>query len=230
MPTTGFSLYDSFHIGWLAFGILAIWFVAHQYRLATDEARKKIRIALAWALICAEIIRDSYIFFLETWSIRSLPLDLCGMALVVILIYAYTQNKTVGELLYSIFLPGAFAALLFPNWTHREMFSFMNNYSFTYHILIVAFIIMLIASKELRPQPKNLWKSALFLLILTPIMYMFNKHYETNFWFLSTPSAGSPIVPLEHIFGNPGYIFGLVLLLFIVWLVLYLPFALRKKS
>lgn len=229
MSTTGFELYDFFHIGWLAFAALTIWFVTRQYSVATIESRKQIRIVFAWLLIIAEIIRDSYIYFLEVWSISKLPLDLCGMALVVIFIYAYTQNNTIGELLYSIFLPGAIAALLFPNWTHREIFSFMSNYSFIYHLLIIAFISMLIASKELQPQPKNLWKPALFLTILTPVMYMFNKQFDTNFWFLSAPSSGSPIVLLEQIFGNPGYIFGLVLVLIVVWIVLYTPFIWRKK-
>jgi uncharacterized membrane protein YwaF len=96
----------------------------------------------------------------------------------------------------------------------------------------VAFPLMLMLSGEIRPRAKNLWRPALFLLIVTPPIYFINKALGTNFFFINSGSAGSPLELLIDVFGTRGFLFAFAGLLAVVWLLMYLPYIMldaRKK-
>lgn len=215
----GFQLYDHLHLTWLLLSIVMIVAMCHFYGRFTMQRR--MRLSIAWAFIIAEVVKNGYIWYFETWKLNALPLELCALAMFAIFIHAYTGNRAVGEILFAVFLPGAIGALLFPEWTHRAITNFVSIHSFLYHILIVGYICMMMFAKEIVPDIKRLWQPALFIAIVAPLIYMCNQYLHTNFFFLSRPAKGSPIEWLAHIFGNPGYIFGLVLCLLVIWLVMY---------
>lgn len=224
----GFELYGPYHIGWLIATVIVVCVVCAYYRRATIKNRQRTKWILTLSIVIGELIKDIYIAVTSTISVEELPLSLCGLAMFALLIYSGKPNEVLGNMLYCLFLPGAISAMLFCNWTDRPIDSFLSLFSFFYHIVLIVYITMILAAKEFTLHPRHLWASVLFLLISAPLIYRFNKHYDTNFMFLNTPSPGSPLVPLENIFGNPGYIFGLVLVLIGVWIIFYIPFFVRK--
>jgi len=226
----GFTLYGPYHISWLVISLLSVLLTSKFFLGLNDKGKRILQLSLGWFLLFFELYKDIYLMFRGEFNIGYLPLDLCGMAIFAILYHAYTNNPFVGEMLYNLFLPGAIAALLFSNWTHRSMFEFMSFFSFIFHIVIVVYCIMVLRSGIIRPHVKRIWSSVLFLAIVAPIIYPLNKLWDTNYLFLNVPSPGSPLVPLEKIFGNPGYLFGLALLIAIIWIIMYLPWYHKSKN
>lgn len=167
--------------------------------------------------------RYIYLLIIGEFDLEVLPFHLCSMAIYLSLLNAYYPGKIKKEILYSLCMPGAAAALLFPSWAGYPMISLVNIQNFLQHALLMIYPIMLFAGGDIRPNYKNLPKCLLFLLIISPPIYIFNKIFDTNFLFINYPSPGSPLVLFEKWFGNPGYILGLLMLILVVWFFLYSP-------
>ena len=219
----GFSLYGSYHIGWLTLTVVAVVFVSKYFKNLHAKRRKGFQRKIAWFIVLFEILKDVHLIIKDEFSVAYLPLALCGMAIFAIFYHSYTDHVMVGEMLYNLFLPGAIAGLLFCNWTHRPIYEFMSLFSFIFHISLIIYCVMVLYAGIVKPDKKRITGSVVFLTVAGLIIYPLNKMWDTNFMFLNVPSPGSPLVPLENIFGNPGYIFGLACIILLVWGVMYLP-------
>ncbi|MDR2655282.1 MAG: TIGR02206 family membrane protein [Oscillospiraceae bacterium] len=232
-PWEGFSLFGPAHLIWLA--CIAAFCVVYSllYKKADEKKREIMRKALAIACVLLEGARHILALSVGQDDVSMIPLHLCGMSIFINFWYAFWPNKTAGEILYSLCLPGALAALLFSDWTVYPLWNYQSIQSFVIHAFHFTFPVMLLVSGQIRPSVKNLWRPVLFLLIVCPPIYFLNRLWGTNFFFLSWASPGSPLEPLQNLLGNPGYLFGFAGLLLVIWLVLYLPFIIldsRKKS
>lgn len=230
----GFSLFGPYHIGWLIFITTTVIFVSKYFKKMNTESQSIIQRRLAWFILLFETYKDIYLINRNEFSIEYLPFELCGFAIFAIFYHAYTDNSMIGETLYNLFLPGAIAALLFCNWTYRPIHEFMSLFSFIFHLALVMYCVMVLHAGIVKPNKKRILGSVLFLAVTGSVIYPLNKIWDTNFMFLNVPSPGSPLVPLENIFGNPGYIFGLSCLIILIWVVMYLPWnklqRLKNKS
>ncbi len=219
----GFSLFGPYHIGWLIFITMTVIFVSKYFKKLNTESQSIIQRRIAWFILLFEIFKDMSLIIKNEFTVDYLPFELCGFAIFAILYHAYTNSSIIGEMLYNLFLAGAIAALLFCNWTHRPIYEFMSLFSFIFHFALVMYCIMVLHAGIVKPNKRRILGSVLFLTVTGSIIYPLNKIWDTNFMFLNVPSPGSPLVPLENIFGNPGYIFGLACLIILVWIVMYLP-------
>ncbi len=224
----GFSLYGPYHIGWLIVITSSVILVSKHFKKLDIKSQTFVQRRLAWFILLFEIVKDIYLIKTNEFSVDYLPLELCGLAIFAIFYHAYTNNSMIGEMLYNLFLPGAIAALLFCNWTHRPIYEFMSLFSFLFHLALVMYCMMVLHAGIVQPNKKRIGGSVLFLGVAASIIYPLNKLWGTNFMFLNVPSPGSPLVPLESILGNPGYIFGLVFIILLLWGVMYLPWKKQK--
>ena len=228
--TVRFQLYDSIHFGWLLSISLAIYFLTMYFRQASLSTRLKTRQFLACIILAMEILKDLYHITYGTFSFYYLPLHLCSLAIFIVFWHAFRPTQANTEMIYALVLPGALAALIFPEWTTTAIFSYMHNHSFIIHGLLIAYPIMLLTSGELVPNWRQLHKVAIALAITTFPIYFFNKHYDLNFMFLNTPSPGSPLVLLEQWLGNPGYLIGFAGMISAVWFLMYMPISMMKNA
>ena len=97
------------------------------------------------------------------------------------------------------------------------------------HGLLAAVPILPIAGGEFRPDPRNLPKCFAVSLALCVPIYGVDKALDQNFFFLNTPSPGSPLVLFQQWLGSPGYLVGLPVMLGLVWIVLYGPPVLWRR-
>ena len=81
----------------------------------------------------------------------------------------------------------------------------------------------------LRPDIHNLPKVGLFAGCVAVLALFLNKIWGTNFLFLSRTDNNPMLNLIANVFGN-YYRLGLVLLVFVMWLLLYLPWTFRKKA
>lgn len=224
----GFQLYGALHIGWLIIIAFITLISTYYYTVTSPERRKKYRFALPIVLIVLEIIKDFILFLNGTFTLDELPLHLCSVAMFLILWNAIRPTALNKEILYALVLPGALAALLFPSWTEIPVFSYIHFHSFVHHTLLIMYPVWLLVSGELKPNPRELHRVAIFLISLALPIYLFNKAVGTNFMFTNYPAPGSPLVLLEQWLGNPGYLVGFAGLILIVWFFIYLPLEKKK--
>ena len=225
----GFTLYGPYHLSWLFLITVIVILASKHFKKLDAKSQTIVQRKLAWFIVLFEIMKDIYLIATNEFSVNYLPLELCGLAIFAILYHSYTNSLMVGEMLYNLFLFGAIAALLFCNWTNRPMFGFMNLFSFIFHLALVMYCVMVLYAGIVKPDKKRIGGSVIFLAVAASIIYPLNKQLDTNFMFLNVPSPGSPLVPLEQILGNPGYIFGLTCIILLLWIVLYLPWGKLRR-
>lgn len=230
----GFDLYSPKHLMWLIAGLIMTVVIATFYRRCAAGTKQTVKKLFALALLASEVIKDAVMMVLGAPMIGYLPFHLCSFAIAALLMDAWgCLDKVIKQMMAYAFFPGAVAALLFCNWTEYPMLSFMNIHSFTFHIWIVFYFIMIYCAGEVKPSYKGIWQSIAVLLITAVPVYIFNLVFDTNYLFLNEASAGSPLVAVWDIFGTrfgqAGYVAGVLLLVTVVFHALYALYRLLDK-
>ncbi len=228
----GFSHYDGLHLSWLAlFAILTvlncIW-----YRKMSDSGKARWKKGMALLIISNELFKMAMLAIGGRYSFGYLPLHLCSINIFIIAIHAWKPSKLLSGFLYTVCIPGAIAALLFPTWTSLPIFNFMHMHSFTVHIELAMYPIVLAAAGELNPSVKQLHKYLLLLVIMAIPIYGINLLLDTNFMFLMSADPGNPLYMFQELWGN--HLYGFPVLIAAVLIVMYVPLVifrrLRKKA
>ena len=226
-PGLGFRLYDRSHLLWLAGLAVLVTALTLWYKRSDGSTRRRILLGVCVCTLALDLVWDGILAVTGQFTLNYLPLDLCGIAMFGELFSVMRPGTIADELCYCLFMPGALMALLFPNWTPLPFCNYLFLRSFLLHGLLVAVPVMRLVGGDFHPDAGKLPKCfALSLLLCVPI-YLLDKALNQNFFFLNTPSEGSPLVWFEHWFGNPGYLIGLPILLGLVWLLLYVPWFLK---
>ncbi len=222
----GFSHYDATHLTWLAvFLVFTVGCCLLYCRLSGEKSRVLFRRIFAGVILFDEAWKWFWLILGGNFTVGYLPLHLCSINIVMIAIHAWKPNKLLDNFLYLICIPGAMAALLFPNWTKLPVANFMYWHSFTVHILLAAYPVILLAGKEIRPKMRYVLPCLGLLVAMAVPIYLFNLAFDTNFMFLMEADKGNPLYVFKEAFGShlvgfPVIIAAIVLLLYgIPWLV-----------
>ena len=221
----GFALYSAPHLIWLAMLALMIALIARTYCHSEEAGRERMRKFIAITMAVMEILKDTVVIAVGWWNPGYLPFHLCGLAIFAVLADAYyRKQKVTGQMILFAFMPGALSALLFANWTMYPFYVYMSIHSFVYHALIVAYAVMIFASREVVPNYKGLWKTLIALGITMIPVYFINllfAEHNPNFMFMMEASPGSPLVPVWNLTGPDWYIPGCLLMVAIVFHLLF---------
>ena len=197
----GFAMFDGCHLLWLAGFVLFTVVCCLVYRRLAATGRRRMRIVMAALIVADEALKMGTLILGGNFSVNYLPLHLCSINLFLIAWHAFRPNKTLDNYLYAVCVPAALAALLFPNWTKLPPTSLMHIHSFTFHMLLACYPIMLLAGGDIRPQARYLPKVALLLGCLAAIAATANEAFGTNFMFLSYASKSNPLYWFEKNWG-----------------------------
>lgn len=223
----GFSLYDSIHLTWLAvFAVLTLVCCFH-YRRLSENARGKWRKIAAALLIADEIFKQTVLILTGNWLPEYLPLHLCSINIFVICYHAFKPGHLSGNFLYTVCIPGALAALLFPSWTELPLLNFMHLHSFTVHILLAMYPIVLTAAGDIKVDAKTLPKCLLSLLAMAIAAYLINPVLNANFFFMANAGKGNPLYWFEVNWG--GHLYGFPVLLAAIVTVMHLPWLIARR-
>ncbi len=223
----GFEHFDSCHIIWLCSFVVFSALCAVLYLRASERIRKVIRIAFAVLLIADEIFKIIGLAAFGNYSASYLPLHLCSVNIIVISLYVIRPSEILGNFLYTVCLPAAVAALLFPTWTNLPFLNFMHIHSFTVHIMLAAFPIILTVSGEIKPKLKYLPCCVLILGALAVVALVFNIIFDTNFMFLMYAEKGNPLLWFEKQFGS--HLIGYPVIISAVFAVMQIPPELIRR-
>lgn len=147
----GFGLFSAKHAAMLVLCAAEI-FVLCRIFLALPESRQT-RMLRILAVIPAvmECVKIGLLTRAGVMNAGFLPLHFCSFSLYVCLLHAFQKNprsrfsSLIGEVLFVLLMPGALAALLFPDWSFYPLLNFMCLYSFLWHTLIICYPVLLLA-------------------------------------------------------------------------------------
>ncbi len=228
LGTVGFSHYGLGHMLWLGIFLVTLTVCGVLYRRADEKAAKRWRWTLAVLMLANEVFLKQIPLLLRgEWNVNYLPLELCSINIFLVTLHAWKGSKLIGEFLYTVCIPGALAALLFPSWTHRAVFSLMSTHSFTIHSMLALYPALLLIRGDIRPSWKRIPQCMGILLVLAAFAWIVNSILDTNFFFLSRVSKGNPLYMFETMWGN--HLYGFPVLIAGVLLVMHLPLALIQK-
>lgn len=223
----GFSLFDSLHLAWLAVCVVVITACCFGYKRLTISGRNCFRKIIAWLLIGDELFKMAILILGGNYAAGYLPLHLCSINIFAITVHAYKPSKVLDSFLYTVCIPGAFAAMLFPTWTRLPVTAGMHLHSFTVHILLMLYPVVLVVNGDIKPKLKNIPKSLGLLCLLAIPIYIINLLLDTNFMFLMSADPGNPLYLFEQMWGN--HLFGFPVIIAGVLLVMYGPLELIRK-
>ena len=223
----GFSHFDGFHLAWLLAGAAVIFLSCLLYRKLGEKQRGIFRKTAALLLVADELFLVLPMIAMGVFRAAYLPFELCSINLFLIAWHAWKPNRTLGAYLYTVCIPGALAAMLFPSWTKLPALNFVQIHSFTLHILLIAYPVILLAAGELKPRLRDVPRCLGLLVMLAGIALVLNLLWDTNFMFLMRVSKGNPLYIFQEAWGN--HLLGFPVLIAAIVTVLYAPIELYHK-
>lgn len=223
----GFQTFGLTHILWLLAGFVFCVATCIFYRRLSADKRKTALTVLGVYIFLQEMAKNLVLIILGEFSWGYLPFHLCGINILLIAFDTVKQTKTVRSFLYYFAIPGALLALLFPNWTKMPVWNFFHMHSFTIHILLVLYPMLLVTTNQVSTDLKSALKGVVLLVAMAIPVYGLNRLWGTNFMFLMKPDSGNPLEFFEKLLGS--HLWGFPILLPIVILVMYLPVRIFKK-
>jgi hypothetical integral membrane protein (TIGR02206 family) len=223
----GFQTFGLTHLLWLLAGLI-FWVAACIfYRRLSADNRKLVLRVLGIYIFTQEMLKNLVLLVQGEFNWGYLPFHLCGINILLIGFDVIKQTKVVRSFLYYFAIPGAALALLFPNWTEMPVWNFFHIHSFTIHILLVLYPLLLVTANQVSTDLKSALQGVVLLVVMAIPVYFLNLLWDTNFMFLMEPDSGNPLGLFEQLFGS--HLWGFPILLPIVILVMYIPILILKK-
>lgn len=222
----GFSHFDALHFIWLTAFIVISVINCLWYRHLSESGRLRWRKAVAILLVVDELFKDVMLLIGGRFTVSYLPLHLCSINIFLIAFHAWRPNKLIGGFLYTVCIPAAIAALLFPTWTSLPLGNFMHLHSFTVHILLALYPIVLANAGETKPQARDIPKYLVILAGLALVALVANLCLDTNFMFLMSADEGNPLYLFQQMWGS--HLLGYPVLITAVLVVMFVPMMLLR--
>lgn len=215
----GFAHYDALHLSWLAGFVLFTAAMCLIYRRCDEPRRSLLRKLFACAIVADEVLKMVTLTVGGNYTVNYLPLHLCSINIFLIARHAWKPGKTLDNFLYLVCIPGALAALLFPTWTALPLQNLMHIHSFTVHILLCAYPIMLLSAGDIRPDWHTIPRVLGLLSALACVALAVNLWLDTNYMFLMEAEPGNPLAWFEaacgsHLIGFPVLISAIIALFY----------------
>lgn len=224
----GFAEFSFCHIVWLVILAASVTILAGLYRQTDDICAQRWRKAIAILIVTNEVfLKQIPLILLGLWLPNYLPMHLCSINVFLIAWHAWHKGEVLGEFFYTVCIPGALAALLFPSWTALPPFSLMSIHSFTIHILLVLYPVLLVARGDVKPSWQRIPHCLAVLAGLAVAALITNLILDTNFFFLMDAEPGNPLYLFKTMWGS--HLLGFPVLILAVLIVMHIPLVVIKK-
>ena len=222
----GFPRFGALHLAWLG-GFLLFAAFSCGFCHRHPAQRKRMRRIYALAIGADEVFLLAGLLAGGNFRANYLPLELCSINIFLILWHAWHPGELLDNYLYAVCLPGAVLALLFPDWVNMPLGNFLHFHSFTLHILLAVYPMMLTFAGEIRPEIRVLPRCLGLLMALAAVALGFNLVLGTNFMFLMYAPPGNPLGWFREHWGS--HLLGFPVFLAAVVAVMYVPILLCRS-
>lgn len=212
-----------------AFGFLTI---RTGLKLRTDTDRKRLRIALAWFILLSRLIRYPIDAVLGAFHWDDLlSLHVCHINLILLVICLIRPHRFLFNYCFLIGIPMGLASGLFPGDIPLDAPSpILRGVLFVFtHLLMVIGALYLAIVEQMKPTWRHLGILCGVGAVQSLITYGVNRLLGTNFLYIMTPVAGTPIESLSDWLGWPGYAIAMVLITYGLMLLTMLAFQAAER-
>jgi len=212
-----------------AFGLLTI---RTGLKLRTESHGKRFRIALAWFIVFSRLIRypiDAYLGVFHWDDLFSL--HVCHINLILLVICLIRPNRFLFNYCFLIGIPMGLASGLFPGDIPLDAPSpILRGVLFVFtHLLMVIGALYLAIVERMKPTWRHLGILFGVGTAQTLVTYGVNRIWGTNFLYIMTPVAGTPIESLSNWLGWPGYAIAMVMITYGLMLLTMLAFQVAER-
>lgn len=223
----GFTSFDKTHLMWLAILVITVAINCVLFRKLSEKGQDKWQKIVALLIILDEMWKDVGLLIGGNYSVGYLPLHLCSINIFLIALHCWKPSKILDNFLYTVCIPGALAATMFPTWTKLPVANFMHLHSSTIHILLILYPAVLAINGKLHISWKKIPHCVGLLVAMAVPIYFVNMWLDTNFMFLMEAEQGNPLYWFGQNWGN--HLLGFPVLISVVLLVMYGPLELIRK-
>lgn len=223
-----FVPYSSTHLIVLViFCLIVIVLFMSRHWLRHEGRERMVRYTLAGILIICEVTLNAWYINEGLYNMKdSLPLELCSISLYMCVIMLFLKSRSIFTIVYFTGIGGATQALLTPvlfyNFPHYVFFEF-----FIAHMVIIVSILYMVWVNKCRPTFKSIFTAMLFLNMLVVIIYPINILTGGNYMFLARKPSTASL--LDVLGPHPWYLLALEVVAVVLFMLLYLPFAIKKR-
>ncbi len=197
-------------------------------RMTQKKYQRVISISIATLLLLQELSLSLMRMAWGVWQIQtSLPLHLCGAAIILGALMLLTRSYRLYEIVYFWALAGAVQALLQPDigrlgFPHYRYFQFFFS-----HGMIIAAALYATVSFGYRPTGRSVLRVAIYTNIYVLFVGVFNQLTGSNYLFICHKPETASI--MDALGPWPIYIIPLEIIGFLSFLFYFAPFYIHDK-
>ena len=208
----------------------ALWFSRQR-----EARRRRVLKVIPVLMILLECWKIGFLLRAGHFGPGYLPLHLCSLGVFVFLLCGFSRTDrwraVFAEIAVTLILPGAVAALLFPDWVHLyPVWNFLNLYGFAWHGMLLLYPVLLLVQRQPHLSPRHFHYDLLFLAVTVPPVLAFDRAFHCNYMFVNWPPAGTPLALIAQITGERYYLAGYAVFAAAVIGLIYLGIWLVQKA
>ncbi|GIP24471.1 TIGR02206 family membrane protein [Paenibacillus sp. J22TS3] len=189
---------------------------------------RAVRYSLAGILILCELSLNVWYVWGNRFDVRdTLPLELCSISLYLCVFMLLFQSLAIFRIVYFTGIGGALQAILTPALSYPfPHFRFIEF--FAAHMAIILSVLYMLWVQGFRPRLRDVGITMIFLNILLVLILFINRLTGGNYMFLSHKPQTASL--MDYLGPYPWYIVSLETVACVIFLLLYLPFALKNRK
>lgn len=227
----GVKAFSLAHLNLLAVSTIAILLILHLYRRQTDAGKRKIKWTATVLMLAVYFSRWLWVTGMghPAYILKLLPFHLCGFSVILETVAVASNKLVLKEFSYSLSLPGAIAAMIYPNLGPYPLLSFRFFEFAMTHSLLILIPLLFVVGDGFRPHVRRLPQCIALFLVFAGVVYFINPLLGSNYMFLDHAEKGTILVVFDRWLGTPGYLIPIILVILVVWFVLYVPWQIARR-
>ncbi|MFK7833844.1 MAG: TIGR02206 family membrane protein [Winogradskyella sp.] len=210
--------------------VLSVFFTIFLIRYVNKNfsrlQKQKTIACLGWLISATVIAFHAYRMLYDNYNFKTdLPLYLCSLMGLLIPVFTHYRKYWMFEILVFWIIGGTLQAVITPDITTGfPSFDFFRYWIVHLGLLVVIFYFIFVF--QMKPTLKSMLKSFLALQVYVVLMIGVNYLLNANYFYLNEKPKSASL--LDYFGDWPYYILVAQLLIIPLFLVIYLPFRLKK--